>query len=74
MRSAYNQNVLSNNTTDIESNLFGIGSTNLAKPKSSKFKPSINDRNTCKFFDRPQLILPNDLVVDKNQRPTGPFC
>lgn len=73
MTSGYNHHVLSNNTTDIESNLFGIGSTNLAKPKSSKFKPSINNRNSCKFFDRPELVMPNDLIVEKNQRPLGPF-
>lgn len=73
MHSGYNHHLLSNNTTDIESNLFGIGSTNLAKPKSSIFKPSINNRNTCSFFERPHLVLPNDLVVENNQRPTGPF-
>ena len=47
----YNNYVLSNNTADIESNLFGINSTNLAKPKSFRFNPSINNRSTCKFFD-----------------------
>ena len=31
MSSGYNHNVLSNNTADIESKLFGIGSTNLVK-------------------------------------------
>lgn len=73
MKSSFNHHVLSNNTADIESQLFGIGSTNLAKPKSQRFKPSINNRNTCKFFERPPLVLPNDLVVDNNQRPLGPF-
>ena len=73
MKSGYNHYVLSNNTADIESNLFGIGSTNLAKPKTRRFKPSINNRNNCKFFERPALVLPNDLVVENNQRPLGPF-
>ena len=69
----YNNHVLSNNTADIESNLFGIGATNLAKPKSHRFNPSINNRNNCKFFDRPAFVMPSNLVVDNNQRPSGPF-
>ena len=69
----YNNHVLSNNTADIESNLFGIGATNLAKPKSYRFNPSINNRNNCKFFDRPAFVMPSNLVVDNNQRPSGPF-
>ena len=73
MKSGYNHHVLSNNTADIESNLFGIGSTNLAKPKSQRFKPSINNRKKCRFFERPALVLPNDLIVENNQRPLGPF-
>ena len=69
----YNNHLLSNNTADIESNLFGIGATNLAKPKSYRFNPSINNRNNCKFFDRPAFVMPSNLVVDNNQRPSGPF-
>lgn len=69
----YNSHLLSNNTADIESNLFGIGATNLAKPKSHRFNPSINNRNNCKFFDRPAFVMPSNLVVDNNQRPSGPF-
>ena len=73
MPGGYNNHVLSNNTADIESNLFGIGATNLAKPKSHRFNPSINNRNNCKFFDRPAFVMPSNLVVDNNQRPSGPF-
>lgn len=73
MKSGFNHHVLSNNSADIESYLFGIGSTNLAKPKSSIFRPSINNRKKCKFFERPALVMPNDLVVENNQRPSGPF-
>ena len=73
MYSGFNHHVLSNNSADIESYLFGIGSTNLAKPKSHIFRPSINNRKSCKFFERPVLVMPNDLVVENNQRPIGPF-
>ena len=69
----YNNHVLSNNTADIESNLFGIGATNLAKPKTHRFNPSINDRKNCKFFDTPALVMPSNFVVNNNQRPSGPF-
>ena len=69
----YNNHVLSNNTADIESNLFGIGATNLAKPKTHRFHPSINNRNNCKFFDRPAFVMPSNLSIDNNQRPSGPF-
>ena len=73
LRGGYNSHLLSNNTADIESNLFGIGATNLAKPKSHRFNPSINDRNNCKFFDKPAFVMPGNLVIDNNQRPSGPF-
>ena len=42
MSSGFNHNILSNNTTDIESQLFGIGSTNLAEIKKKSVNPSIN--------------------------------
>ncbi len=73
LHGGYNNHVLSNNTADIESNLFGIGATNLAKPKTHGFNPSINDRNNCKFFDKPAFVMPSNLVINNNQRPSGPF-
>jgi hypothetical protein len=58
----------SNNAVDIESQLRGIGSTNLVTPnkpvvpelKSLEFKP---------FFRYVPLIMPKPLVVEKGQRP-----
>lgn len=73
MSSGYNHNVLSNNTADIESNLFGIGSTNLAETKSDDFYPRINKLEKCTFFPLPKVFVPEPLVVLKNQRPSGPF-
>ena len=72
MSSGYNHNVLSNNTADIESNLFGIGSTNLVQTRADT-SPSMNKRNYCKWFPRNNVFLPTPLVIEKSQRATGPF-
>ena len=70
--SIYNNNVLSNNASDIESALFGIGSTNLVKQKPA-VKPDLNCMGNVKFFNRLEGTLPKPLVVEKFQRPIGPF-
>jgi len=72
MSSGYNHNVLSNNTADIESKLFGIGSTNLVKPQKIII-PQINNLNNCKWMNKLPLFIPAPLVQEKYQRPTGPF-
>jgi len=69
----YNNSILSNNASDIESALFGIGATNLVKPKEPVVA-QINCLPNKKFFNRPQSFLPEPLVVEKFQRPVGPFC
>ena len=51
MTNGYNNNLLSNNASDIESALFGIGSTNLVKQKSA-VKPELNCMKNVKFFNR----------------------
>ena len=61
------------NASDIESALFGIGSTNLVKAK----EPVVAQLNCLpgkKFFNRPEAFVPEPLVVEKFQRPVGPFC
>ena len=72
MAGAYTHNVLSKNTADLESYLFGIGTSNLVKPFQ---KPSakINYLENLKFFDKPGYCMPQPLVVEKRQRPIGPF-
>ena len=72
MTNGYNNNILSNNAPDIESVLFGIGSTNLVKTKEA-VKPELNCMKNIKFFNRLETTLPNPLVMHKNQRPIGPF-
>ena len=72
MAGGYTHNILSNNTADLESYLFGIGTSNLVKPF---VKPS-NDKNTLDnlpFFNTPGYCMPKPLVVENRQRPTGPF-
>lgn len=63
--------VLSSNSTDIESQLFGVGSTNLVTPQKP-VKPEIKSLNSKSYFERPDLIIPESFVFDKNQRPIIP--
>jgi hypothetical protein len=59
---------LSNNPIEIESNLFGIGSTNLVTPYISP-KPQLKKMNIVNIFDNERVIMPNPLVIEKNMRP-----
>lgn len=59
---------LSNNYCDIESQLFGIGSTNLVMPKGETI-PDIRKHQSLSIIDRLPLVVPQPLVVEGNQRP-----
>jgi hypothetical protein len=59
---------LSNNYCDIESFLFGIGSTNLANPQE-QILPSIKQLPSLDICERIPFILPQDFVPLTNQRP-----
>lgn len=61
-------NQLSYNATDVESSLFGIQSTNLVKPQKFS-QPEYKNIDSVSFFDRLPLIIPEPLVIEKNQRP-----
>ena len=58
---------LSNNSCDIESQLFGIGSTNLVKPLPSVV-PEIKPLQSLAVMDKTPLIIPGDLIVQGEQR------
>ena len=73
MINGYNNNILSQNAPDIESALFGIGSTNLVNAKQPVVT-KLNKMETKHFFDRPDTFIPEPLVIEKSQRPRGPFC
>ena len=58
---------LSHNSSDIESFLFGIGSTNLVNPNKEPV-PQFKPLNTLSIIDKQQVILPEPLAVKDNQR------
>lgn len=59
---------LANNSIEIESALFGINATNLENPRDPIKNQHVN-MNYVRFFDKPELIMPGDLVLESNQRP-----
>ena len=73
MKNGFVNNVLSNNACDIESALLGIGCSNLVN-KKPVIVPKLNKLDHAQYFDRPNYYLPDPLVIEKNQRPKGPFC
>ena len=66
-------NLMSNNGCDIESQLRGLGASDL-EGTHRKINPSLNKMRYLAFFDRPVVCAPNPLVVEHNQRPTAPFA
>jgi hypothetical protein len=62
------RNTLSRNPVEIESALFGINSTNLVDPQPPTV-PDLKSVPEIPFFDRIPLIMPNQLVIERNQRP-----
>ena len=72
MTNGYNNGVLSENASNIESALFGIGSTNLVNPKSPVVA-KVKCMKSRKFFNLPERFIPEPLVIEKYQRPIGPF-
>ena len=56
------------NYTDVESQLFGIGTTNLVNPKPS-VTPQMKYMQSVSVIERLPVLVPEPLIVDKNQRP-----
>jgi hypothetical protein len=61
-------NKLSTNAPDVESYLFGIGSTNLT---GSPFiaTPELNLLSSAHLFEKTVVYMPRPLIVDEKQRP-----
>jgi hypothetical protein len=59
---------LSNNACDIESQLFGIGSSNLENPLP-EVVPKIKQLNSLSIIDRMPLLLPDTMAQIVEQRP-----
>ena len=72
MRGGFYNNILSSNPSNIESNLFGIRQIDLTKPNSN-FKPCLRTLKEQSFFQKPNVFIPEPLVIQKNQRPVVPF-
>ena len=61
------RNHLSNNYCDIESQLRGIGTSNLVNPRSD-VQPELKYMQSLSISDRLPIIVPEPLKQDKDQR------
>ena len=61
-------NVLAWNATQIESDLYGIGASNLVKPKEAAH-PRLKKLSDLAFFERMDTYIPEPLAMEANQRP-----
>lgn len=61
-------NKMSYNAPDIESFLLGINSTNLVNPAPC-FVPELATLQQANIYEKGPVIMPEPLVVRKNQRP-----
>lgn len=59
---------LANNYCDIESKLFGIGSTNLVEPIPDII-PEINSFKYLSIMKPMKMVMPKPLNIEDNQRP-----
>ena len=59
---------LAHNACDIESYLRGTGATNLVNP-AGEFYPNIKPFQSLSIMNKTPLIMPEPLVVRKDQRP-----
>lgn len=59
---------LARNACDVESRLFGIGSTNLETPQGD-FTAEMYKLNSLHVMERTPLIMPKPLGIELNQRP-----
>ena len=63
-------NQLSNNAIQVESFLFGINSTNLTEVLPQKpVAPEMKDLKTANIFKSEPVLMPEPLVIEKEQRP-----
>lgn len=59
---------LAKNDNDIESYLFGIGSTNLENPMTP-ITPNINTLPSLNVIEKTPMIMPRNFGIEPNQRP-----
>ena len=59
---------LAHNACDIESFLYGIGSTNLVKPKAP-VRPELKSFDSLNVIHKKPMVVPEALIVEPEQRP-----
>ena len=62
-------NQLASNPWDIESQLFGIGTSNMVIKKPN-VSPGIHTIQSLNIINRLPVLLPEPVIVEKGQRPT----
>jgi hypothetical protein len=62
------RNALAYNACDIESTLFGIGSTNLVNHKEPT-NPQLKNLKTLDFMERPKVFVVEPRSLNSDQRP-----
>ena len=60
---------LSTNSVDIESFLYGIGTSNLVNP-FKPITPEIKQLNSLNVIDRLPIHIPSEIKITPNQRPS----
>jgi len=68
LRGGMTANELNNSSRDVESFLYGIGATNLVNPRES-MTIRLKKLQSLNLYDTPEVIMPDPLVVEANQRP-----
>ena len=64
-------NTLSSNSSDIESFLLGINSSNLVNP-AGPLHPDLYCLSSANIFEKGPVYMPNPMVVERGQRPAIP--
>ena len=67
------RDTLCHNPVDVESELFGINSTNLVTPHVTAL-PQLKTQSTIAYFETLPLIMPQGLVIENKQRPLPSWC
>ena len=60
---------LAHNPVEIETKLFGIGSSNMVMP-APIVHPQLKRLETRPWFDRLPMVMPKRLITEPNQRPS----
>jgi hypothetical protein len=64
----FRKNTMSHNSTDIESMLLGINSTNL-EYKSFSTVPQFKELGNTEFFVKPNKVKESNIIIENNNRP-----